>query len=427
MRIAVIGTGYVGLVAGACLADLGNEVICADIDEKKISSLRKAEMPIYEPGLGEIVERNISEQRLSFTTDTAKAVRDSEVVFIAVGTPQGSDGEADLKYVMQVAREIGKNANGPKIIVDKSTVPVGTSIKVKKLAQKFTKHNISVVSNPEFLREGSAVKDFLEPDRVVVGSDDPKAAQAVASLYRPLNCEVLMTSPQSAELIKYASNAFLAAKISFINEIANLSEKVGADVKEVALGMGLDKRIGKHFLNAGCGYGGSCFPKDVQALMKISKNAGYRFRIIEKVEEVNAKQKLAPFEKLSKELGSLNGRRIALLGLAFKPNTDDMREASSIQIVKKLLAAKAKVVAVDPVAQKNAQKIFKGLEYAISAYGAAKGADAIILVTEWNEFMDLDFKRLGSLMKRKLMVDGRNAYDRKKLESLGFKYLGIGR
>ena len=427
MRMAVIGTGYVGLVAGACLADLGNEVICADIDAQKIEMLKRGEIPIYEPGLEGLVARNVSEKRLSFSTDTANSVKNSDTIFIAVGTPQSKNGEADLKYVMEVAKIIGENTTSPKIVVDKSTVPVGTSREVKKIIEKYSKAKVSVVSNPEFLREGSAVKDFLEPDRIVIGSDDESATKAMLEIYRPLGSEVLVTSPESAELIKYASNAFLATKISFINEIANLCERTGADVSEVARGMGLDKRIGKDFLNAGCGYGGSCFPKDVQALKKISKDAGYSFRIIEEVEGVNERQKIVPFQKLKKELGSLNGKKIVLLGLAFKPNTDDMREASSIEIANSLVAENAQVVAVDPIAKKNAQKILRGIEYSDSPYDAAKGADAIILATEWNEFRELDFEKIGKSMKTKIIIDGRNIYDRKKMQSLGFKYVGIGR
>ena len=427
MRVSVIGTGYVGLVAGACLADLGNHVICADVDAKKISLLKKGTIPIYEPGLAGLVKKNSREGRLSFSTDIAKAIRGSEIIFIAVGTPQGENGEADLKYVMQAADTIGKNMDSAKIVVDKSTVPIGTAGSVKAAIERLSKHKVSVVSNPEFLREGSAVKDFLEPDRVVIGSYDRAAAETIAGLYRPLGCEILITRPESAELIKYASNAFLATKISFINEVANVCELTGADILEVAKGMGLDRRIGKEFLNAGSGYGGSCFPKDVQALRKISKNAGYDFRIIEQVEAVNAAQKKVAFGKLRKELGPLAGKRIALLGLAFKPNTDDMREASSIELVKALVAEGANVVAVDPVAKSNAKKILGGIKYSDSPYKAAKGADAAVLVTEWNEFRELDFDKIGKIMKTRVIVDCRNIYDREKMHSLGFKYHGIGR
>ncbi len=427
MKISVIGTGYVGLVAGACLADLGNNVICADVDAAKINMLLNGKIPIYEPGLEEIVQRNMREKRLSFSADAAGAIKLAQIVFIAVGTPQSESGKADLTYVLSVAKQIGENFTPGKIIVDKSTVPVGTSRKVKQLIERISNQKAAVVSNPEFLREGSAVADFLKPDRVVIGSDDEAATKAMLEIYRPLGCEILLTSPESAELIKYASNAFLATKISFINEIANLCERTGADVGEVARGMGLDKRIGKDFLNAGCGYGGSCFPKDVQALRNISNEVGYEFRIIEQVENVNSKQKLVPFEKLKNEPGSLKGKKIVLLGLAFKPNTDDMREASSIEICKALSRAGANIVAIDRVARKNAEKILKGVEYSDSPYDASKGADAIILVTEWNEFRELDFKKIGPLMKTKLLIDGRNIYDKKLLNSLGFKYIGVGR
>lgn len=427
MKIAVIGTGYVGLVAGACLAGLGNEVICADIDLEKISLLKKGNIQIYEPGLQELVSKNVSGKRLSFTADTAQACRDSQVIFIAVGTPQGEDGQADLRYVLEVAETIGRSANGPKIIVDKSTVPVGTSEKVRRAAEKFSAHRMSVVSNPEFLREGSAVRDFMEPDRVVVGSDNAAAAEAVAALYRPLGCKILVTAPQSAELLKYASNAFLATKISFINEIAAICENIGADIGEVSRGMGLDRRIGAHFLSAGAGYGGSCFQKDVKALQKAAKESGYRFGILAEVERINAGQKTLPVSKLKKALGTLRGRKILVLGLAFKPNTDDMREATSIEVIRGLLKEKAEVVAVDPAAVSNAKKIFPAISFADDVYSAAKGADAIVLVTEWDEFLELDYARISSLMKSKVIVDGRNALDKEKLKSIGFKYVGVGR
>ncbi|MFH1391977.1 MAG: UDP-glucose/GDP-mannose dehydrogenase family protein [Candidatus Diapherotrites archaeon] len=427
MKIAVFGTGYVGLVAGACLADLGNEVICVDVDEKKISDLKKGKIPIYEPGLEEIVKKNFEEKRLTFTTDAKKSIETAKIIFIAVGTPQSENGEADLKYVFKVCETIGKNANEPKVIVDKSTVPIGTAKKVKEKVSKFTKHNIAVVSNPEFLREGSAVKDFLEPDRVVIGSDSEEASKLIESLYKPLDCEIVITNPESAEMIKYASNAFLATRISFINEIANLCEKVGADVVEVSKGMGLDHRIGKYFLDAGAGYGGSCFPKDVKALQKIAVNVGYELSIIREVEAVNKKQKTIPVEKLRKEFDSLEGKKIAVLGLAFKPNTDDMREAPSIEIINYLLKGKAKVIAVDPIAEKNAKKILSNIEYAKDPYEASKGADALILVTDWNEFLEIDFEKIGSKMNSKIIIDGRNIYDKENLKKLGFKYIGIGR
>ncbi len=432
MRVSVIGTGYVGLVAGACFADLGNEVTCADIDDAKIRALEKGKIPIYEPGLEELVKKNAAEKRLTFTTDTRAAVENSEIIFIAVGTPQSGSGQADLTYVHDAAKMIGRAMNGPKIVVDKSTVPVGTCKQVKKIIEKESKgrHSVSVVSNPEFLREGCALGDFMRPDRVVIGSDDDAAAKAVAGLYRPLDCEIVITSPESAELIKYASNAFLATKISFINEIAAICEKVGADVSQVALGIGLDKRIGKQFLSAGSGYGGSCFPKDVKALQKTATTLGYDFGILREVERINTGQKTIAVRKLEAELGNLKGKKIALFGLAFKPETDDMREAPSIEIIRLLASKGTKVAALDPAAEQNAKKILgevAGLEFAKDAYSASKGADAIVLITEWNEFLGLDYAKIAAAMNSKLIIDGRNALDKEKLKSLGFKYVGVGR
>ncbi len=427
MKIAVIGTGYVGLVAGACFADLGNKVICVDVDENKIKNLEKGIIPIYEPGLKELVKKNFEDKRLFFTTDSKKAIEESKIIFIAVGTPQSDDGQADLKYVMQVCETIGKNMNESKIIVDKSTVPVGTSKKVQETISKFTEHKVDVVSNPEFLREGSAVNDFLKPDRVVIGSADKEAAKSVADLYKPLDCEILITDPESAEMIKYASNAFLATKISFINEIAAICEKTNADVEAVAKGMGLDSRIGKQFLNAGCGYGGSCFPKDVQAIQKTARDLGYEFDILREVEKVNKYQKSLPLKKLENELGNLKGKKIVVLGLAFKANTDDMREASSIEIIKGLHEKGADIIAIDPIAKENAKQLLPKINYSDSVYDSVKGADALILVTDWNEFLELDFEKIGKEMNSKIIVDGRNVYDKEKLKSLGFKYLGIGR
>jgi UDPglucose 6-dehydrogenase len=429
MKISIIGTGYVGLVAGACFADLGNKVVCVDIDSAKIKSLQNGIMPIFEPGLEEIVKRNVSENRLSFTTNLAEAVKKSEIVFIAVGTPEKEDGSVDMTYVLKAAEEIGKAAAGPLIVVDKSTVPVGTSIQVEQIIRKNTKHKISVVSNPEFLREGSAINDFFKPDRIVIGSKDENAAKTISELYKPLDTEIIITTPESAELIKYASNSFLATKISFINEIAAICEKVGADVTEVAKGMGLDKRIGKHFLNAGAGYGGSCFPKDVSALKKTAEKLGYKFRILEAVEEVNERQKKLPVKKLKKELPDLKGKKIAVFGLAFKPNTDDMREASSVEIIKSLFSENAEIVAVDPVAENNAKKIFNNMKITFSKdpYMAAENSHAIILVTEWREFLELDYKKISQKMKSKIIIDARNVLDKEKLKSLGFTYIGVGR
>ncbi len=426
MEIAVVGTGYVGLVVGACLADLGNRVICVDVDEKKIEMLKRGESPIYEPGLDELLERNIGKQRLSFTTDIERAVKESSIIFIAVGTPQGKNGKADLKYVKQAAESIGKAMNGEKIIVNKSTVPIGTGKMVEKIIGQHFKGKFHVVSNPEFLREGSAINDFLQPDRIVIGNSDKKAAKKMEELYRPLNAKILFTDVESAELIKYASNAFLATKISFINEIAKLCDKVKADVQMVAKGVGLDKRIGPYFLRAGCGWGGSCFPKDVSALIEIGKQFGVEFLIPKAAEEVNKQQKFLPVKKAEKLLGSLKGKTITVLGLAFKPGTDDMREAPSIEIIRELLKKGAKVNAFDPIAEKEARKIFPSINYFDSVYSALEDSDAVLLITEWNEFKEMDFEKVKKTMNKPIIIDGRNIYDRKTLEKAGFKYEGIG-
>lgn len=427
MKIGVIGTGYVGLVAGACFAELGNNVICVDVDEKKIALLKTGKIPIYEPGLSEVVERNSSAGRLVFTTDLSLAVKKSEIIFIAVGTPSGEDGSADLKCVKQVALGIAGHMDGYRIIVDKSTVPVGTAGMVKALMESKTRHKVDVVSNPEFLREGCALRDFMEPDRVVVGCDNHEAAEKVKALYEPLGCEILTTDAKSAELIKYASNTFLAAKISFINEVANLCEALGADIHAVSLGMGLDKRIGKAFLNAGAGYGGSCFPKDVKAMIHAAEQKNIEFMIAKAAEDVNSKQKLVPALKAERLLGGLKGKRIAVLGLAFKPDTDDMREASSIEIINYLSSKGAVVASYDPIAEVNAKKIIPNLSCVKSAFDALKGADAVILVTEWEEFREMDLSKARKLMQGNVLVDGRNIYNPAEAKKVGFIYEGIGR
>ncbi len=427
MKVCVVGTGYVGLVAGCCLADLGNDVICVDIDETKINRLKKGEIPIFEPGLAELVERNSKEGRLNFTTNLAEAIKDSETIFIAVGTPMSDNGEAEMKYVYQVAEDIGKAMDSYKVIINKSTVPVGSGGKVMEIISKNYSGEFDVVSNPEFLREGSAIRDFMEPDRVVIGASSEKAAEVVKGLYEPLKSEILVTDVESAEIIKYASNAFLATKISFINEIANLCGKVGADVETVSHGMGLDKRIGKHFLNAGCGYGGSCFPKDVKAIMHTAKENGLEMNIVRAADEVNKRQKIIPVEKAEEMLGDLKGKNIALLGLAFKPNTDDMRDASSIEIVKLLLERGAKVNAFDPVAKEEAKKILPEISYGGTMYDALKGADLMIIATEWNEFKEMDLEKAKEVMNSHAIVDGRNILNKQKALDLGFKYTGIGR
>ncbi len=424
-RIAVIGTGYVGLVSGACFAYLGHKVIGLDIDEKKIKRLRKGEVPIYEPGLNKILEQALERGNIEFTTDYEYAVKNSDFIFIAVGTPSREDGSADLSYVKSAYRSIAKHIDNEdfKIIVNKSTVPVGTGRWAKEFIKNLLKEKgvkdpeerFEVVSNPEFLREGKAVEDFMKPDRVVVGADNRDVAGMVASLYEKLQPAMLITDLPTAEMIKYASNAFLATKISFINEIANICEKTGADVTVVARGMGLDHRISPHFLNAGCGFGGSCFPKDVKALIHTAKEVDGEPLLLESVIEVNEKQKLKPVEKLLKYIPDLNGKTVAVWGLAFKPETDDMREAPSIPIVKQLLKLGAKVKAYDPVATENAKQVFKSeienygekLKFTTDRYSALEEADALILVTEWQEFKEVDFDKL----KGKVVIDGRNVWE----------------
>ena len=431
MKIAVIGTGYVGLVAGTCLADLGNDVICVDIDEQKIGQLKKGILPIYEPGLGDLLKRNLSEKRIQFTTDGDEAIRKSEIIFIAVATPTGKSYEADLSIVEAVARQIGKNLNGYKVIVIKSTVPVGTTSRVKEIIRTIGKNkDFDVVSNPEFLREGEAVNDFTFPDRVVIGVENGNARQIMEKLYAGIartNHPILFTDIRSAEIIKYASNAMLAARISFMNEIANLCEKVGADVKEVAKGIGLDARIGPRFLQAGAGYGGSCFPKDVKALIHTMKGNGVQGKILEAVEAVNEAQKASIVPKLKKLVPDLKGKKIALWGLAFKPKTDDMREAPSITIIHQLQKEGAKINAFDPEATKTAKKIFKDVAYFEDPYETVKDCEALIIVTEWNTFRDLDKEKIRRLLAKPNIVDGRNVYDPKEMKELGFNYIGIGR
>jgi UDPglucose 6-dehydrogenase len=422
----------VGLVTGACFADLGNQVVCVDIDAKKVAALKKGRMPIYEPGLEEVVKRNLKERRLSFTTRLADGVRGADMVFIAVGTPSASNGEANLDYVKEVARGIGKVAVHDVIVVDKSTVPVGMGDLVESLvAEEFerrrARHKVDVVSCPEFLREGSALHDFQNPDRVVVGSRRESAARKVAELFKPLNARVLVTDVRSAEMIKYASNSFLAAKISFINEIANLCDLVGADVAKVAEGMGMDKRIGRPFLDAGVGYGGSCFPKDVLALTHIADKEGYDFQMLKAVIAVNDRQKKGVLARLKRLVGPLEGKVVGVLGLAFKANTDDMREAVSLEVVEGLKRLGARVRAYDPQAGAEAQRRLPGLKLAASAYEAARGADALVVLTEWNEFKELDLARLKRLMRHPVLLDGRNIYEGAKLRALGFTYQGIGR
>jgi len=428
-NITVIGVGYVGLVTGVCFADLGNKVVCVDIDEERIENLKQGVMPIYEPGLEELVARNVRAGRLSFTTSYTEGLQDAEFAFIAVGTPEGVDGEADLQYVRMAARSIAELIKHPLIIVNKSTVPVGTGDWVADIIREHRNDgtDFAVVSNPEFLREGSAISDFMYPDRVVLGSLDRDAAEKVAQLYLPLRATIMITDLRTAEMIKYASNAFLATRISFINEIANICEALGADVKEVATGMGYDQRIGHAFLDAGVGYGGSCFPKDVKALAYMAETKGRHPQLLRAVMDINHYQRRAVVSKLEDILGSLQGKRIGLLGLAFKPNTDDMREASSVHVANILQSAGAHVRAYDPVAMKVAARVLPDVELAGDAYELAAGCDALIVITEWNEFKNLDLARIRDLMAQPVLVDGRNIYDPATMKELGFYYRGVGR
>ncbi|HJM83144.1 MAG TPA: UDP-glucose/GDP-mannose dehydrogenase family protein [Nitrospinota bacterium] len=429
MKISVIGTGYVGLVTGAVFADMGNEVVGADIDQRKVDRLNEGVMPIYEPGLEEMVRRNQAERRLRFTSDVDWAIQNTEVVFICVGTPPKNGGETDLSFVESVAVKIGKNLNGHKVVVNKSTVPVGTGDFVKKvvLMNKRTDVDFEVVSNPEFLREGSAIADALNPSRVVIGASTEDAAMKVMELYATLEAPVFITDVASAELIKYASNAFLAMKISFINAIANICEKSGANVTEVSKAVGADQRIGPEFLNAGLGYGGSCFPKDVVSLERTARKLGCDFALLREVMKINDGRVDHFISRVTKRFPNMKDCVFGVLGLAFKPNTDDMREAKSVTIIQQLISMGAKIKAYDPVAMDNARDIISDITYCDSAYGCAKDADAIILVTEWREFRLLDMRRLGDLMKSKVMFDGRNFYDPEKKKSMGFEYYGIGK
>jgi UDPglucose 6-dehydrogenase len=431
MKIAVVGTGYVGLVAGACLAESGNDVVCVDKDAAKVRTLRRGKMPIYEPGLEELVRRNRQEGRLQFTTTLAKAVRDSQIIFIAVGTPQGEDGSADLQHVLGVARDVAKAMNGYKVIVDKSTVPVGTSDKVREVVRRHTTHPFSVVSNPEFLKQGAAVEDFMKPDRVVVGAEDARARDLMLELYEPFTrtgAPIMVMDCASAELTKYAANAMLAARISFMNEVANVCELVGADVDQVRRAMGADRRIGTSFLFPGVGYGGSCFPKDIKALVKFAADRDYEFKILKAVDTVNTQQKTRLAAKMKSHFGSLKGKTIAVWGLAFKPKTDDMREAPAIPLVQALLSAGAKVQAYDPEAMDVARGIFGSkITYGGGNYDVLKGADALAIVTEWSEFRLPDFGRMRALMREPVIFDGRNLFSPEQMKQHGFAYYSIGR
>lgn len=432
MNICVVGTGYVGLVTGACFAEFGLNVTCVDNDTQKIELLQRGFPPFFEPGLEELIRKNLKEGGLAFTTEIDQAVSKALVIFIAVGTPAKKDGSVDMTYIDEVARSIGKNLNGYKVIATKSTVPVGSGERIRKLINQHSKGkvNFDVVSNPEFLREGSAIEDFMRPNRVIIGASSDQAIAILKDLYSPLyliETPFVITNVETAEMIKYASNAFLATKISFINEIANICEKVGADVNIVARGMGLDQRIGAKFLHAGPGYGGSCFPKDTAGIAKIAEKHGYRFEIIRSVMKVNEKQKERMVEKIKEAMGSLKGKNIAVLGLSFKPNTDDIREAPSLKIIPALQREGAKIRAYDPKAMEGAKKLFKEIEYGKDAYDVAKESDALLIITEWNQFRNLDLNRLKKLMKTPVFIDLRNIYDAPKVREMGFKYFAVGR
>ncbi|OHB71554.1 MAG: UDP-glucose 6-dehydrogenase [Planctomycetes bacterium RBG_16_41_13] len=432
MKICCIGSGYVGLVAGTCLSDMGNDIICVDSNKNKIDDLKNGIIPIYEPGLKDMLERNARERRITFTTNIKEGIQKSDVIFIGVGTPSDRNNCADISAIISVAESIGKYMNGYKVIVNKSTAPVGTLEKIGKVIKSFQKKAIKfdLVSNPEFMREGEAIKDFTNPDRIVIGVQAEKAKKIMESIYNGISRAdkpIMFTDIRSAELIKYASNAMLATRISFMNELAQLCEKVGGDIKEIAKGTGLDSRIGSRFLQAGIGYGGSCFPKDVNALIQIMNENGVGAKILTAVNEVNEQQKRSLFEKIQTLVPTMKNKKIAIWGLAFKPKTDDMRDAPSITLIKQLQEAGAQINAFDPEAMDNAKTIFRGIKYYDDPYSAAKNCDALVIVTEWNEFRDLDLKKVKRLLKCPNIVDGRNIYEPKDMKELGFHYLCVGR
>ncbi len=437
MNIAIVGSGYVGLVTGVCLAQIGHKVICVDVDEEKIKKLKQGKVPIYEPGLEELLKKNLRNKRLSFTTSIKTAAKKATAIFIAVGTPSKKNGDADLTYVENVARQIAVNMDDYKLIIEKSTVPAETGKRVARtikmnLPKKFRKGNkisldFDVASNPEFLREGSAVHDFMNPDRVVVGVESKKAEKLFREIYKPLKPHMVVTNINSAELIKHASNSFLATKISFINAISRICDHLGADVLKVAEGMGFDKRIGRAFLNAGIGYGGSCFPKDVDAFVRISEKSGYHFNLLKEVRNINEDQKASFVRLIEDKLWIVKNKVIGVLGLAFKSDTDDMRSAPSIDIIDALQHEGARIKAYDPVAMPNARKVFKKVIYCKDPYETAKGCDCLLVLTEWDEFKNLNFKKIRSAMNQPILFDGRNLYHDKNLEGLGFEYYGIGR
>ena len=438
MNIAIIGSGYVGLVTGTCLAEIGHSVICVDNDPKKIRSLQRAKVPIFELGLEDLLRRNMAKKRISFSTSISEAAEKSSVIFIAVGTPSKKNGEADLTYVENVAREIALDMDSYKLIVEKSTVPAATGKRIERTIQlnlpkivngagRKEMAEFDVASNPEFLREGSAIKDFMNPDRIVIGVESPRAEKILREIYKPLKAPVVVTDINSAEMIKHASNSFLAMKISFINAVGRICEGVGADILKVAEGMGLDKRIGRNFLDAGIGYGGSCFPKDVDAFIRLSEKNGYDFALLKEVRSINEEQKDSFIRLIEDKLWIIKGKLIGVLGLAFKPNTDDMRNAPSVDIIKRLYNEGARLKVYDPQAMTNAQKIFDRAHFAKSPYDTARECDCLLLLTEWDEFKSLDFTKIKKLMRHPILFDGRNIYDKEKMKKLGFEYYGIGR
>ncbi|MBU1974863.1 MAG: UDP-glucose/GDP-mannose dehydrogenase family protein [Nanoarchaeota archaeon] len=430
MKLAFFGTGYVGLVTGTCFAELGNDVLCVDIDKTKIENLKKGIIPIYEPGLSEMVKRNVSEERLGFTLDAKQAIETSDILFIAVGTPPKEDGHADMSFIFQVAETIGTHMTKPKIIAIKSTVPVGTANKVKGIIGKQTELDFEVISNPEFLREGQAIYDFMHPDKVILGGQDEVALATMTKLYKPLerpNQPIMVTNNVNAELIKYANNSFLATKISFMNELSNLCEEIKGDIKVVGRAIGLDNRIGPRFLQAGPGYGGSCFPKDIRALIATMKENKVPAKLLGSVHEVNEDQKKSLLKKLKQLIPTLKGQRIAIWGLSFKPKTDDIREAASVVFIDYLLKEEASVCAFDPQAMKNMEAIYPDITFAGTPYEALKGADALVILTEWDEFRQLDMERIKALLKKPIIFDARNIYSPEEMREQGFTYRGIGR
>ena len=432
MNICVIGVGYVGLVTGACFAEFGIKVTCVDNDREKIAGLRQGKIPIYEPRLEELVLKNLRENRLQFTDNLEEGVSHSLVIFIAVGTPSDKEGRADLRYVKEVAEAVGRTMDGYKIIVTKSTVPVGTGQLIARIIRQHQKkkHPFDIVSNPEFLREGSAIEDFMHPNRVVIGAQSDQAVAIMKDLYSPLyliETPFIITGVETAEMIKYASNAFLATKISFINEMANICERVGADVHQVAKGMGLDQRIGPKFLHPGPGFGGSCFPKDTRAIVQLAQSLDYEFEIVKAVLRVNQRQKQTMVDKIAKAVGPLKGKTLGVLGITFKPNTDDIREAPALAIIKKLEALGAQIQAYDPAGMPEARKLLKKVDFKEDLYGAGQGAEALILITEWNQFRNIDWNRMKGLLKRPLVIDLRNMYDPVKMQKQGIAYHSVGR